>query len=665
MDSQHLGSHGTMRKNLGANLVVYVVACALLFAGIYILALQVSVQEEATDSNEAHNRFAHLHASQLKQSLDSQKNLLALLAKNNTFINQFLQQPDGKANLASTLSSQSFSIPSNISRLVILNHSGQVLQDTKPNANSGDKHNWAKRVLQGSAVELKLHNSHSQTLSIALPITAYKTKQTDPSLFGIQGTPGSGVIIGYFNIENIMPPSQVQGDFALLYQKDKIEIIKDFGLSQPGKPIPFTIEPYELTFHYIYDDITPSPPHKTLISPAGLIIGTLLIIGVLLLAGRRILLKPYQALAQSHAAIMSITEGISYIDHNGGYQYTNQAYCDITGYNSKELEQQDWKALIHPHDHSKAQQAFDEMLSVGKANISIRGHKKDGAVYHQNITMVKENNTQNHSKGFYFFVTDITDVKQSEQTATDLIEELSHSNVKLEQFTAIASHDLKAPLRGIKQLASWIKQDSHNALPLSSRQHFSLIENRIVKMEKLLDDLLAYSQTAKSKPLEKSTNCDTFLGNIAESYIKPFGFTHSLDAPSNTLPIPEKPLEIVLRNLIDNAIKHHHQSVGHIHIGYEKSANEHIITVNDDGPGIMNKAVKWQEKNKNASSHSSGIGLSIIQKTLARYKAHIRFNSNTPIGTSIQIMWPHPTLQYDLAQYKSRRVQHSDKAKAG
>ena len=72
--------------------------------------------------------------------------------------------------------------------------------------------------------------------------------------------------------------------------------------------------------------------------------------------------------------------------------------------------------------------------------------------------------------------------------------ELRRSNAELDQFAYIASHDLKAPLRAVSSLAIWLSEDAGELLPETSKGHLAKMHGRIERMERLLDDLLAYSR---------------------------------------------------------------------------------------------------------------------------------------------------------------------------
>ncbi|MFY0022374.1 histidine kinase dimerization/phospho-acceptor domain-containing protein, partial [Acinetobacter baumannii] len=68
------------------------------------------------------------------------------------------------------------------------------------------------------------------------------------------------------------------------------------------------------------------------------------------------------------------------------------------------------------------------------------------------------------------------------------------SNKELADFAYVASHDLKSPLHGIDQLATWICEDASDVLPKDSLDHLQMMRVRIRRMEALLNDLLAYSR---------------------------------------------------------------------------------------------------------------------------------------------------------------------------
>jgi len=220
---------------------------------------------------------------------------------------------------------------------------------------------------------------------------------------------------------------------------------------------------------------------------------------------------------------------------------------------------------------------------------------------------------------------------------------LTKSNQDLEQFAYVASHDLKSPLNAIRKLVNWITEDCESILPDSSKEHLLLLNNRSERMNKLLDDLLDYARIGRQeyKPQELD------LAEIAQDIFSLLDHpeTFSLSVETQILLLPKTPIEIVLRNLISNAIKHHDKTTGHIKIYYKIDNNMHHISVEDDGPGIpkelFEKAVEmFQTLRPRDKVEGSGMGLSLSKKTIEHYGGSLTIESDGKTGTTILILWP-------------------------
>ena len=94
-------------------------------------------------------------------------------------------------------------------------------------------------------------------------------------------------------------------------------------------------------------------------------------------------------------------------------------------------------------------------------------------------------------------VNDITERKRQEQLLRLNMEEITHINEELEQFAYVASHDLRSPLEGIKKLADWVHKDNSQYLPDKSRRHLEQMQQRVGRMENLLESLLQYSRAGR------------------------------------------------------------------------------------------------------------------------------------------------------------------------
>lgn len=220
---------------------------------------------------------------------------------------------------------------------------------------------------------------------------------------------------------------------------------------------------------------------------------------------------------------------------------------------------------------------------------------------------------------------------------------LEKSNQDLEQFSYVASHDLKSPLNAIKQLVGWIGEDCAEILPEESKAHLELLKKRTERMIKLLQDLLEYSRINRLDYDSEIIHLREMSDDLIDLIDAPSGFTCAV--PDVELSIPKIPFEIVLRNLISNAIKHHDKDTGKIVISYQLHENMHVIRVQDDGPGIpvdlQDKALEMFHTLKPRDQvEGSGMGLAIVKRIVEHHNGDFIIDSAEKQGAGFIIKWP-------------------------
>lgn len=217
-------------------------------------------------------------------------------------------------------------------------------------------------------------------------------------------------------------------------------------------------------------------------------------------------------------------------------------------------------------------------------------------------------------------------------------------NLELNNFAYAASHDLKSPLRGIDQLATWIEEDLQTALDPETLENLRLMRSRILRMDNLLDDLLAYSQVGRTE--EETVEIDS-LELVKDVWDLSAGTTQIKLATENlpTLKAAKAPLEMVFRNLIGNAIKHHDKTTGTVTVSAKRVAKAYEFTVQDDGPGIAPEHqqrvfVMFQTLKPRDEVEGSGIGLSMVQKAVESVGGSISLESDGQHGSAFHFTWP-------------------------
>jgi PAS domain S-box-containing protein len=223
--------------------------------------------------------------------------------------------------------------------------------------------------------------------------------------------------------------------------------------------------------------------------------------------------------------------------------------------------------------------------------------------------------------------------------------ELARSNRELDQFAYVASHDLKAPLRGIAQLATWISEDGGEQLSPKVQAHLTRLHNRVRRMSNLLDDLLTFSRAGRIHHQPEQVETAALLRDIVETLSPPAGFTIEICEPLPVLHTERIPLEIVLRNLIGNAIKHHDRADGRVTISAQEAETWHEFAVTDDGPGIdpqfherifeMFETLQPRDK-----VEGSGMGLAIVRRIVESRGGVITLVSAPGEGATFCFTWP-------------------------
>lgn len=222
--------------------------------------------------------------------------------------------------------------------------------------------------------------------------------------------------------------------------------------------------------------------------------------------------------------------------------------------------------------------------------------------------------------------------------------ELERSNDELDRFAFAASHDLKAPLRAIDNLARWLGEDD-GSLGEDSRRHLGLMQQRIARMEKLLDDMLDYSRAGRVHGETGDVDCGELVREVIELLAPPPGFRFGIAPDLPRLSTMRVPLEQCLRNLIGNAIKHHDRDDGRIRISWSRAEGMIVFEVADDGPGIAPEYHErifrmFQTLRARDQVEGSGMGLAVIRKTAESYGGKVEVSSVPGEGATFRLHWP-------------------------
>ncbi len=228
-------------------------------------------------------------------------------------------------------------------------------------------------------------------------------------------------------------------------------------------------------------------------------------------------------------------------------------------------------------------------------------------------------------------------------------EALSRANGDLQEFAYVASHDLKAPLRGIAQLAQWLDEDAGPSLSPDARQFVALIAGRAQRLMRLVDDLLAYSRAGHGDGPPDEVDVGALVAEVADMLAPPEGIVVSGVAGLPVLRTWRAPLQQVLFNLVGNAIKHHPGPTGSVRVEASRSGAVWELAVVDDGGGIdpAHHERVWrmfQTLRSRDEVEGSGMGLAIVRRLVERNGGRTWVESAPGQGATFRFTWPEAAM---------------------
>lgn len=341
-------------------------------------------------------------------------------------------------------------------------------------------------------------------------------------------------------------------------------------------------------------------------------------------------------------SVVSASHGVLIVNQSGKIKLANQSLCRSFGYDEHELLGQNIEVLLperyreHHLDLRKSYQKSPSMRSMG-AGRDLTALHKGGREFPVEIGLSPIQDTgSNHL--VQVTVLDITARKRMEQA-------LRETNTNLEEFTYVASHDLRSPLRGISDLLEWIDEDIEAKDMTAVNKNIDRIRIRVSRLEKLIENLLTYAKSGQSSADITEVKIRELFKDIISVVDIPPNFKLLSNANLNSIECSRTPLETILRNLLSNSVKHHDKDSGVISISCETEGNYCVFAVSDDGPGIpeaaLERVFRLFQTVTSSERKGSGIGLSVSRRLAEAHGGKVKAFPNTPKrGTTFKLWWP-------------------------
>ncbi len=216
--------------------------------------------------------------------------------------------------------------------------------------------------------------------------------------------------------------------------------------------------------------------------------------------------------------------------------------------------------------------------------------------------------------------------------------DLDHINKELRDFAQIVSHDLKAPLRGIRSLTDWIVNDYGDQFDEEGKAQVGLLAGRVQRMENLIDGILEYSRAGYHCGTCEDVDLNRIIADVIEDIAPP---RHIHISVKNTLPIVhlhKTKIIQVFQNLISNAVKYNDKPIGVISVNYQDQGDLWQFSVTDNGIGIKEQHYErifniFETLSSQERPDSTGVGLAVVKRIIEGWGGRIWVRSRVGEGS--------------------------------
>jgi PAS domain S-box-containing protein len=333
-----------------------------------------------------------------------------------------------------------------------------------------------------------------------------------------------------------------------------------------------------------------------------------------------------------------------FLDSNLHIEFANEVFLEAAGWTAEKAIGLHVSELMGPERFLQRQPYYERALAGETVS-----YEQTGAIGNEHgyfrFSYRPSFDDSGNVRGIFSMATDISARRRVELELERKQAELMRSNKDLEQFAYVASHDLKAPLRSIELLVTWIAEGLEGYDKNGVQENLELLSKRTQRLNRLLDDLLAYSRAGRKVGTHRQTDTHALVLDVTQLVNPPETISVSIEGQLPTFNTHATPLEQVFRNLISNAIKHHPGPEGRVVVSCEEEGDHYVFAVQDDGEGIPKEYADrvfemFQTLKSRDQVEGSGMGLAIVNRIVQWQRGRVWFEPGRgDRGTVFKFQW--------------------------
>jgi PAS domain S-box-containing protein len=300
---------------------------------------------------------------------------------------------------------------------------------------------------------------------------------------------------------------------------------------------------------------------------------------------------------------------------------------------------------------------LEETASTGKLCHVEHIHKdRDGKTLYFEITAYPVKDASGQVTRIIHLSRDVTDRKHSE-------EEMKRSSEKIKFFAYSVAHDLKSPAIGIHGLTQRLHDHYAQNLDEKGKNYCSQILKASEQLMTLTENINAFISEKETSPIFENFRLKEIFGAAKEEFsAQLYSRNIRWSEPVHDPEIRADKLSLIrmLRNLVDNALKHGGNGLSEIRIGHEVSDKVHIISVTDDGVGVGHEGFEkifdpFERRHVSKGIVGTGLGLAIVKEIANQHKGRVWSEPARRKGTTFFV-----TISTELATVESGQKKKPD-----
>jgi PAS domain S-box-containing protein len=352
--------------------------------------------------------------------------------------------------------------------------------------------------------------------------------------------------------------------------------------------------------------------------------------------------------------VSATRESMISIGSDGLITLFNPAAEEMFGYKKEDILGEPLEVLMPEQYRRRHGQYVKSYFETGKpdgiigSTVELPALRSDGRIFQMEMSLSA--GLLGNEQFVIAVARDITERKQIELNQEELIRKADSINKELKEFVSIVSHDLKAPLRGIKTLANWILSDCSDKLSEEANEQMNLLLERVERMYGLIEGALQYSRAGRTEEKQVELDLNSFVPEVINMVVPPENIAVTVESELPVIECEEVHIMQIFQNLLGNAIKYMDKPDGRIRVGCVEEDGFWKFSVADNGPGIEEKNFDkifkiFQALPTSPNFQGTGIGLTVTKKIVELYGGRIWVESKVGEGSTFFFTLPNQKME--------------------